>query len=88
MRGVSLASWAAWVTQNRLRCTRAGTPDNSADIDYDHFPEEVTGRWAYCIHWTLSVCIEVLYQALSLSFCEMVESRTEIPGKDSNSMDV
>jgi len=23
-----------------LRCTRAGTPDNSADVDYDHFPEE------------------------------------------------
>ena len=22
------------------RCTRAGTPDNSADVDYDHFPEE------------------------------------------------
>ena len=22
------------------RCTRAGTPDNSADIDYGHFPQE------------------------------------------------
>eukprot|EP00435_Cladocopium_sp_Y103_P044595 s1378_g12.t1 len=25
-----------------VKCTRAGTPDNSADIDYDHFPEERT----------------------------------------------
>lgn len=46
----------------QLRCTRAGTPDNSADIDYDHFPEEVTGRCAYCIQ-TFSVCF-VLDQSL------------------------
>lgn len=27
-----------------VKCTRAGTPDNSADIDYDHFPEESVPR--------------------------------------------
>jgi len=32
------------VKKKVVKCTRAGTPDNSADIDYDHFPEESVPR--------------------------------------------
>ena len=56
------------VSQNPLRCTRAGTPDNSADVDYDHFPEEVTGR---CddVHIAYRHCQFVLYVINLLIFC-------------------
>lgn len=57
------------VSQNPLRCTRAGTPDNSADVDYDHFPEEVTGR---CddVHIAYRHCQFVLYVINLLIFCK------------------
>ena len=56
------------VSQHPLRCTRAGTPDNSADVDYDHFPEEV--HWKMCILHTDIVSLFCTLSIFIMIFCE------------------
>ncbi|CAK9023004.1 unnamed protein product [Durusdinium trenchii] len=44
------------VRNKKLKCTRAGTPDNSADIDYEHFPqEEVEGKITFDVDYDVLI---------------------------------